>query len=167
MSVSVSVSEPELSGSPFSPTYSYTQCRREHAHTLPHAMTSTTQPTQPTPLRIIQQNLNKSLTAQLAFLHEYTPDNTDIIALQEPYKDFKNLTRTTPFWYVIYPATHARSPEATRSILLINRRLPTDSWTEIITSSPVLTAVTLRTPTGPIHLFVDVICSSFGSFWFT
>ncbi|OBZ65125.1 hypothetical protein A0H81_14888 [Grifola frondosa] len=46
---------------------------------------------QPGPSRP-RQNLNKSLDAQLDLLHTATPDDYDLLLLQEPYLDHLNLT---------------------------------------------------------------------------
>ncbi|OBZ69995.1 hypothetical protein A0H81_10500 [Grifola frondosa] len=63
-------------------------------------------PNRPTRLRIWQQNLNKSLDAQLDLLHAANPDNYDLLLLQEPYLDHLNLTRANHHWTVVYPSRH-------------------------------------------------------------
>ncbi len=45
-----------------------------------------------TTLRVWQQNLNKSNVAQQDMLSKIFTTDYDIIALQEPYIDFKHLT---------------------------------------------------------------------------
>lgn len=106
-----------------------------------------------TPLRIWQQNVNKSLNAQLALLHEVTPEEADLIFLQEPYIDHNKLTRAVPAWHVIYPRRHHDRAEKTRSIILVNKRLATNSWTDIEIQSPDITGLTLSLEHGIFHLF--------------
>ncbi len=53
-------------------------------------------------LRIWQQNVAKSGTAQHDMLASANPQRWDIIALQEPYLDFLRLTHANMHWNVIY-----------------------------------------------------------------
>lgn len=105
------------------------------------------------PLRIWQQNVNKSLNAQLALLHEVTPNDVDLIFLQEPHIDHNKLTRALPAWHVIYPRRHHDYAEKTRSIILVNRRLATNTWTDIEIQSPDITGLTLTLEHGIFHFF--------------
>jgi len=78
-------------------------------------------------IKIRQQNLNKSLTAQSDMLHTLDPDVYDIAAIQEPYLDHTHNSRASPNWYTLYPKEHYAKPDRTQSLLLINRRIPTNN----------------------------------------
>ena len=47
-------------------------------------------------IRIWQQNVNKSLDIQLDLLHSASPDDYDLLVIQEPYLDHLHNTRVTP-----------------------------------------------------------------------
>src|SRR5215469_6587668 len=95
-------------------------------------------------IRIWQQNLNKSLIAQLDMLNMLDPAEIDIIALQEPHIDFLGNSRANPHWTPIYPCKHRDDPHKTRSIMLVNRRISTNAWTHIPLDSPDLTAIRMQ-----------------------
>ncbi|OSD04080.1 hypothetical protein PYCCODRAFT_1343406, partial [Trametes coccinea BRFM310] len=79
--------------------------------------------------------------------------NFDILAIQEPYIDFLGLTRTTHHWYVVYPTGHHNMAQRTRSVMLVNKRLSTNSWLPISLPSPDITAVSLSSGNSKIHIF--------------
>ena len=103
------------------------------------------------PLRICQLNVNKSNTAQSAFLHDIT--DFDVVALQEPHIDFLKNTCASYNWKVIYPTNHKDNEAMTRSIIMINTRRSTNTWTPLAVNSPDIAAVSLRTSTGIIHIY--------------
>lgn len=75
-----------------------------------------------------QQNLNKSNVAQQDMLSKIFTTDYDIVTLQEQYVDFKNLTRSTMHWRVLYPML--RDPDMAgwmHSAMLISKRLSTNS----------------------------------------
>ena len=80
------------------------------------------------PIHFWQQNLNKSLIAQLDLLNQVDPKSTDFIFIQEPHIDFLNLTRANHYWTVIYPSVHHNTPAKTRSIVLVNKLVSKNSW---------------------------------------
>ena len=79
-------------------------------------------------IRFRQQNLNKSLIAQLDLLNGTDPKDTDFVFLQEPHIDFLHQTRANQHWTVIYPSTHNRSPTRTRSVILVNKSVSKNNW---------------------------------------
>lgn len=110
--------------------------------------------TQQKPLRIWQQNLNKSARAQHDLINDPYLADYDILVLQEPYLTFLGLTSSTPNWRVVYPTPHGNDGVArSRSILLVNRRLSTDSWFPIPAKHPDVTAIGVRSPQATILLF--------------
>ncbi|KAJ7347816.1 hypothetical protein DFH08DRAFT_636742, partial [Mycena albidolilacea] len=78
--------------------------------------------------RIWGQNLNKSLNAQIDFLHNLSPHYFHLALLQEQCCDFRSLLRSTRGFISIYPPSHAENPCASRSMILVNTRLPASAW---------------------------------------
>ncbi|OCH84246.1 hypothetical protein OBBRIDRAFT_696016, partial [Obba rivulosa] len=77
----------------------------------------------------------------------------DLIFIQEPYIDFNKLTRATSHWHVIYPCSHHDNSAHTRSVILVNKRIPTNNWSDIELTSPDITGLTIKTQQGNFHLF--------------
>jgi len=102
---------------------------------------------------IWQQNLNKNLTSQLDLLHSLDPNKYDLAMLQEPYIDFLGRTQANPYWEVVYPTKHLENPKKTRSIILVNRRISTDTWMPILSDSGDLTGIKLTSNNTTMHLF--------------
>ena len=89
----------------------------------------------PVHLRIWQQNVNRSLIAQLHVLNTARPSDWDIILLQEPWIGSIN-TRTTPFWTPLYPDIFLNNRSTTpRSLILVNNNIPSDSYTHLLLPS--------------------------------
>ena len=87
--------------------------------------------TDPTQLRILQQNLNKSLIAQLHLINTARPNNWDILILQEPWIGHTG-TRSSPHWRVLYPNTHFTDNSNTQcSLIFINTNIPTNSYKQV------------------------------------
>jgi hypothetical protein len=61
-------------------------------------------PVLPQKLRIWQQNVHKSKTAQDYVLNTANPKDWDIIALQEPWINSYGNSCSLQFWQVVYPA---------------------------------------------------------------
>jgi hypothetical protein len=96
-------------------------------------------------LRIWQQNLNKSLLAQLDALSSI--ESYDILAFQEPHIDFLGNSRANSHFTPIYPSNHnntGNNKTKTRSLILINKRLSSDAWTRIDLDSSDVTAVQIK-----------------------
>ncbi|KAJ7191577.1 hypothetical protein GGX14DRAFT_341354, partial [Mycena pura] len=103
-------------------------------------------------LRVWQQNLNKSLQAQLDMLQSLKPQKYDLALIQEPYMDFRNKSRTNLRFTAVYPAQHDLHPKRSRSLILVNTHLASSSWSTIPIPSPDITAVELRTPAGLLRI---------------
>ncbi|KAL7277809.1 hypothetical protein ACG7TL_002174 [Trametes sanguinea] len=104
-------------------------------------------------LRVWQQNLNKSADATADLLHSASPENYDLLAIQEPYIDFLGLTRATHHWYVVYPSGHHDTVERSRSVILVSKKLSTNSWSPVNLPSPDVTAISIITGDSTVHLF--------------
>src|ERR1700733_14915921 len=105
-------------------------------------------------LTIWQQNINKSLLAQLDTLSTIKKDY-DVVLIQEPYFDFKGLSRANAHFTVIGPSKHRdhHATKPSRSIILVNKALDSSSWTSIDMPSPDITAIQVTGPFGTIRIF--------------
>lgn len=103
--------------------------------------------TDPTQLRIWQQNLNKSLTAQLHLINTARPHDWDVLVLQEPWIGHAG-TRSSPHWRVLYPNTHFTDNSKTqRSLLFVNTNIPTNSYEQIQFDNADVTGVRIAQDT--------------------
>ena len=81
-------------------------------------------------------------------------ENYDIIAIQEPYIDFLGNARSSPKWYSVYPRTHyINKNKRTHSMILISKKIATNSWSAIDVGSPDVTAVKIKTHTGSVIIY--------------
>lgn len=96
-----------------------------------------------TEIRILQANVNTSRNSQEELINSQYIIKYDIIALQEPFLDFKSDTRATSQWRAIYPTNHTRDigTRKTRAILLINKRIRADAFQPLRLNSPDIVAV--------------------------
>ena len=103
-------------------------------------------------LAIWQQNLNKSPNCQHDLLssRRLARHNIDIVALQEPSVNFLNKTIATQDWTPLYPSTHEKQPEKTRSITLIRSDLLTESWEQLDFPSGDVTATCVKEDWGTV-----------------
>lgn len=104
-------------------------------------------------IRIYQQNLNKSRTAQFDLINSLDPSKWDFILIQEPFLDAYNNTKSTYHWHAIYPPTHFVNPKATRSIIFVNAKLNTNNWTQIQVQSGDVTGVRYDSGQESISIF--------------
>ena len=103
-------------------------------------------------IRIRQQNTNKSLISQLDLLQSLQRNDYNICLIQEPYINFRGKTRANRNWIVIYPDTHQQHPDNTRSVILINANLSTDSWKQIHLEHPDISALELQGQYGMLRI---------------
>lgn len=105
-------------------------------------------------LRIWQENLNKSMNANLDLInHPRLHLDWDLILIQEPYLDFLNNTRASHNWRVVYPTNHGSSPQHTRSVILVNSRLSTNDWRQLDFPHPDVTVLHLSGAIGTLTIF--------------
>ena len=106
-------------------------------------------------LAIWQQNLNKSPNCQHSLLSSgrMARHNIDIVALQEPSINFLHKTIATQDWIPLYPSTHEKCPEKTRSVTLIRGDLLTESWEQLDFPSGDVTAVRIKEEWGTLTIF--------------
>jgi hypothetical protein len=111
-------------------------------------------PALPKKLRIWQQNVHKSKTAQEYVLNTASPENWDVIALQEPWFDTYGNSRGTQYWRVVYPANfYIEGRPRVRSILLINTNLSTDCYTILPLLHSDITAVRFKGDNSYLSIF--------------
>src|SRR5882724_11579894 len=101
-------------------------------------------------LMIRQQNTNKSLVVQSDFLHQLDLTIYDIGVVQEPYLDHCHNSQATHNWYMLYPKAHYTNLACTHSLVLVNKRIVTDTWSQIDLSSSDITAIQLQTERGRV-----------------
>ena len=77
----------------------------------------------------------------------------DIIALQEPTINFLGKTITVRDWIPIYPSMHEKEPGKTRSLMLINATLPTESWEQVEFPSRDITVLKITGTWGKMTIF--------------
>ena len=77
----------------------------------------------------------------------------DIAALQEPSINFLGKTVAPRDWIPIYPTTHEKDQNKTRTITLMNSKLPTESWEQIDFPSGDVVVVKITGEWGQIVIF--------------
>src|SRR5580698_1720821 len=107
----------------------------------------------PTKLRIWQQNVNKSLTAQQSLINSIHPNNYDLILLQEPYLDHNRRTRANPNWRVVYPSSYYTDNSAIRAVILVNTKIDTNRWKQINIDNSDLVAIQITGDLRNISFF--------------
>jgi endonuclease/exonuclease/phosphatase family metal-dependent hydrolase len=105
-------------------------------------------------LKIYQLNVNTSKYAQHDTLNGISPAEWDIIAIQEPaYSSLGLAIGITSHWHTVYPTTHRTNRNLRpRSIILVNKKIATNSWKSIEIDSRDVTIVELQSTQGPIQL---------------
>src|ERR1700744_3989356 len=95
---------------------------------------------------IWQQNINKSRACQhdLISSGKLTSKNVDMVALQEPSVNTFNKTISSKDWKTLYPSTHEREPQKTRSVILIRDNILTDGWEQLDFPSGDVTAIRIK-----------------------
>lgn len=106
-------------------------------------------------LRIWQQNLNTSLTAQASLLNNpATAKNWDILLIQEPYINFLRNMSASHRWHVLYPSNHFTNPQKrSRAIILVNTSINTNVWKQIPFPSSDVVVFQLSNQSGLCTIF--------------
>ena len=84
--------------------------------------------------------------------------NMTMAAIQELYLNFNHNTRATHNWYTVYPKKPYDKLNKTRYIILMNKRIPTNNWTQIDFDLSDMMAVQIQTPVGYIlciNMYID------------
>lgn len=106
-------------------------------------------------LSIWQQNVNKSPTCQhdLISSGKLIEEQISLIALQEPSINQFGKTIASRDWVAIYPSTHQKNPDKSRSLILLRASLCTDNWMQIELPSSNVTVVQLTGNWGKLTIF--------------
>jgi len=90
------------------------------------------------------------LIFQSNLLHQLDPEIYDFTAIQEPYLDRNHNSWANHHWFMVYPKEHYTNPSRTRSIMLVNRRLASDAWSQVDICSSDMTAIAVNTGIGRV-----------------
>ena len=106
-------------------------------------------------ISIWQQNVNKSPVCQHDLLssNKLASMNIDVIALQEPAIVNANRSIVSRDWISVYPTPHQSNPEKTRSLLLIQAQISTDSWNQLDFPLSDVTVVQFTSEWGKLTIF--------------
>ena len=106
-------------------------------------------------INIWQQNVNKSPASQhdLISSKHLIDIGANIVALQEPAINHFSKTIATKDWVPIYPSTHSKHPDRTRSITLISAALTLDSWQQLDFQSEDVTVIQMKGNWGKLTIF--------------
>ena len=110
-------------------------------------------PKAPEQLRIWQQNIHKSQTAQDYVINTARPEDWDVLALQEPWIDTLGKSRASHYWRVIYPANYYKEGKARiRTVLLINTNISSDCYSVLPIQHSDITGVRFKGLNGNLTL---------------
>ncbi|KIM27684.1 hypothetical protein M408DRAFT_50896, partial [Serendipita vermifera MAFF 305830] len=77
----------------------------------------------------------------------------DFVCIQEPYYDTLKNTRVTNHWVLIEPPTQAiEGSPRTRSMIFVNKKIPSDTYSILPIPSADITGINLATPNGDITI---------------
>ena len=86
------------------------------------------EPNEVTKLRILQINLNKSITAHLELINDLLAAYWDIILIQEPYITYFNSIRTPNRFTLVMPTLGEMLDATVQSTIWVNSALSTNKW---------------------------------------
>ena len=92
------------------------------------------------------------LIVQSDFLNQLDPGVYDFAAIQELYLDSNHNSCANHHWYMVYPKEHYITLSQTRSIILVNRWLASDAWSQVDIGLPDMMAIAINTSTGRVLL---------------
>lgn len=75
------------------------------------------------------------------------------MCIQEPCFDWRDTTRSTQKWSVVYPRGHNNKTKRTRSIILVNATIRTTSWKALPVDSVDMAGVQMSGDYGAIRVF--------------
>ena len=108
----------------------------------------------PTVLRIWQQNLNTSFSAQHSLLNSIRPNDYDVITIQEPHINSFNNTISNCHYHVLYPTMHFIKPSPkTRAVTLISMEIDPNAWQQIPFPSLDVVVLQFTRPFGKCVVF--------------
>ena len=109
---------------------------------------------QPTKIRIMQINLNKSERAHLDIINEKVSSKYDIMLIQEPYTTQFNAIRTPANFRPVSPKGIRTQESQIRSVIWVNKQLETRHWKILdVEGSNDITAIQLQGEYGKVTIF--------------
>ena len=79
-------------------------------------------------LRILQINLNKSLSAHLKLMNDSLAQSWDLVLVQELYITVYSQIRTPNHFTLVSPTAHTTLQTTVRSTIWVNTALSTNAW---------------------------------------
>ena len=104
-------------------------------------------------LKIWQQNVNSLQKAHKDLLQDISPNHYHILAIQELYTNNFGIMRGNQGWFAIYPTPHVQDPNASRSIMLISTKIPSDRFCQIPVDNKDITTVEIQMEDGPMRIY--------------
>ncbi|OJA13176.1 hypothetical protein AZE42_14083, partial [Rhizopogon vesiculosus] len=105
-------------------------------------------------LRIWQQNLNTSHSAQASLLNNPNIADWDLITIQEPYLNSYRNTTANHHWSVYYPTQHlSHNHQRSRAVTLVKTSLNTNNCRQLPFPSSDVVVVQLSGPYGRCTIF--------------
>jgi hypothetical protein len=99
-------------------------------------------------------NGNKSNDSQTDFLiNRINPNKYDLVMIQEPYFDHRKDSRVSSKWIAIYPLKHIDNPSCTRSMILVNAKISSNSWVALAVVCPDITGIQITGQWGTVRIF--------------
>ena len=112
------------------------------------------EPSLTTKLRILQINLNKSLSAHLELINDSLAAHWDVVLIQEPYITFFSNIRTPNRFIAVAPTSRAVLDSTVRSTIWVNTALSTNNWKILdIPDSNDIVAIELNGGYGSLKIF--------------
>jgi hypothetical protein len=109
---------------------------------------------QPTRIRIMQINLNKSEKAHLDLINEKVSQKYDIMLIQEPYATPFRAIRTPANFRLVLPKNRIANEEPIRSVIWVSKHLETKNWKIVdIPGTNDITAIQIKGAYGRISIF--------------
>ena len=107
-----------------------------------------------TKLRILQINLNKSLTAHLEIINDKLSVHWDVVLVQEPYITFFRSIRTPNNFISVTPTSRPALDMTICSTIWVNSALSTNNWKILdIPDTNDMVAIELNSGYGRLTIF--------------
>ena len=107
-----------------------------------------------TKLRILQINLNKSVTAHLELINDLLVAHWDIILIQEPYITYFSSIRTPNHFISVTPMSRETLDTTVQSTIWVNSALFTNKWKILdIPDTNNIVAIELKGDYGRLQIF--------------
>ena len=107
-----------------------------------------------TKLRILQLNLNKSVSAHLEHINDSLAVHWDIVLIQEPYITSFSSIRTPNCFISVTPTSQGALDSPVQSMIWVNSALTTNNWKILdIPDTNDMVAIELNGTYGKLQIF--------------